>query len=321
MGGRYLARRVGSLLLTLLFVSAITFFLMRLVPGDPVDVMYGTEHIDASTRELLVARLGLDQPVWIQYGRWIGRVAAGDLGYSYRSKLPVGELIGQRLPPSLLLIFVALGLSVLVALPLGVLTAVRRNSLIDISGLVIAMTADSVPLFVSGILLGMLFGVLLGWLPVMGYPAIDAGVLSYASFVALPSITLATALIGIILRLTRSTVLEELGRDYVRTARAKGLTERSVLVRHVLSNSLLPVLTLLGLLLSYLLGGAVIVEKVFAWPGIGSLVVDAIIGRDYPVVQGVVLLVACLVLAISLIVDLSYAVIDPRIRTARAARG
>src|ERR1700694_1131257 len=124
MGGRYLARRVGSLLLTLLFVSAITFFLIRLVPGDPIDVMYGTEHIDASTRELLVARLGLDQPVWIQYGRWIGRVADGDLGYSYRSKLPVGVLIGQRLPPSLLLIFVALGLSIVVALPLGVLTAV-----------------------------------------------------------------------------------------------------------------------------------------------------------------------------------------------------
>jgi len=180
--------------------------------------------------------------------------------------------------------------------------------------MVAALVTLSMPPFVSGVLLVLVFGLGLGWLPTMGYPAPSAGAGAWLSHLALPAITLAGTLLGIILRLTRSTVLEELGKDYVRSARAKGLGERAVLAGHVLKNALVPVVTLVGLQLSYLLGGTVIVEIVFAWPGIGSLVVDAILGRDYPIVQAVVLLVASLVVLVSLIVDLSYFVLDPRVR-------
>ena len=313
-GSIYLARRVISLVPTLLLVSIVTFGLMRFVPGDPVDVMYGLERPDPILRAAAEQKLGLDQPVWMQYVRWIGRVVTGDFGYSYRARMPVSELIGQRLPATLLLAAAGLILAVLVATPLGILAATRRDTLADYGGMAAALVTISVPPFVSGILLAVVFGLGLRWFPTVGYPPAGAGPGTWLAYLTLPAVTLAGTLLGVILRLTRSTFLEELGRDYVRTARAKGLVERTVLLGHVLKNSLLPVITLIGLQLSYLLGGTVVVEIVFAWPGLGSLVVDAILCRDYPIVQAVVLLVAALVLLISLIVDLSYSMLDPRVR-------
>jgi peptide/nickel transport system permease protein len=228
--------------------------------------------------------------------------------------MPVADLIGQRLGATVVLAVGGLALAVLIATPLGILAAIRRDTLVDVGGMAAALVTISVPPFVSGILLALVFGLSLRWLPTMGYPAAGAGAATWLAHLTLPSLTLAGTLLGVILRLTRSTFLEELGRDYVRTARAKGLGERLVLLGHVLKNALLPVITLIGLQLSYLLGGTVIVEIVFAWPGIGSLVVDAILGRDYPIVQAVVLLVASFVVLISLVVDLSYSALDPRVR-------
>ncbi len=310
----FILRRVVSLVPTLLFCTLVTFLLMRVVPGDPIDTMYGMERPDPDTRAAVAQKLGLDQPLWVQYGRWVGRILAGDLGYSIRAQMPVGRLIAQRLPATLLLAGASLLLAVAIATPLGVLSATRRDTLTDFGGMAAALLALSIPPFVSGLLLVMLFALGLGWLPTTGYAALTSGPAAWLRHLALPAVTLAGTLIGVVLRLTRSTVLEELGRDYVRTARAKGLAERTTLTFHVLKNALLPVVTLVGLQLSYLLGGTVIVEVVFAWPGIGSLVVDSILARDYPVVQDLVLLSAALVVAVSLIVDLSYAMLDPRVR-------
>ncbi len=287
---------------------------MRFVPGDPIDIMYGIERPDPATRAAVAKTLGLDKPIWIQYERWIGRIAAGDFGYSYRAGMPVTKLIWQRLPASLLLVGGAIGLSVLAAIPLGVLAAAHRDSAVDFGAMAVALGTLSIPPFVSGILLILIFGLVLHWLPTMGYPTAREGFASWPLHLLLPAVTLAGTLVGVVLRLTRSSVLDELGRDYVRIARAKGLAERTVLLGHVLKNGLLPVVTLIGLQLSYLLGGTVIVEIVFAWPGIGGLVVDAILARDYPVVQGLVLLIASAVVLISLVVDFSYSLLDPRVR-------
>lgn len=310
----YLAKQAVSLVPTLFLVTLVTFVLMRFVPGDPIDVMYGLERPDPAVRAEVEKKLGLDRPVWVQYARWVTRALTGDLGYSYRAQMPVSQLIAQRLPATLLLASASLLLAVAIALPLGILAATRRDTLADLGGMAAALVTISVPPFVSGILLVVLFSLGLGWFPAMGYPPPDAAPSTWLAHLALPMITLAGTLLGVILRLTRSTVLEELGRDYVRTARAKGVVERLVVVGHVLKNALVPVITVIGLQLSYLVGGAVIVEIVFAWPGIGSLAVDAILGRDYPIVQGVVLLITCLVVVISLLVDLSYSLVDPRVR-------
>jgi peptide/nickel transport system permease protein len=312
----YLGRRLTAVALTLLFISIVTFGLMRFVPGDPIDVMYGAERPDPAIRAVVAQKLGLNEPVPVQYVRWMGRALVGDFGFSYRSNQPVIALVAQRLPATLLLVAAAIGLTVLIAIPLGVLAAVRRDSWVDLGGMAAALVSLSVPPFVSGLLLVLLFSIAWHVLPPMGTPAAQTGPLAWLAYLVLPTVTLAATLVGVVLRLTRSTVLEELAREYVVTARAKGLVEQVVLVRHVLKNALLPVVTLIGLQLSYLIGGTVIVEIVFAWPGIGSLAVDAILGRDYPIVQALVLLIATMVVAISLLVDLSYSVLDPRVRFA-----
>ena len=309
-----MGNRALSLLPTLVFVSVITFGLMRFVPGDPIDVMYGIERPDPATRAALARKLGLDRPIWVQYERWIGRIVVGDFGYSFRASMSVTQLIGQRLPASLLLVGAAIILSVLAAIPIGILAAAHRDSAVDFGAMSVALGTLSIPPFVSGVLLILVFGLVLHWLPTMGYPSTREGFVAWPAHLVLPAVTLAGTLVGVVLRLTRSSVLDELGRDYVRIARAKGLAERTVLLRHVLKNGLLPVVTLIGLQLSYLLGGTVIVEIVFAWPGIGGLAVDAILARDYPVVQALVLLIASAVVLISLAVDFSYSLLDPRVR-------
>lgn len=310
----YLARRALTLLPILLLMSMIVFALVRMIPGDPIDVMYGGEGMDEARRAALSREMGLDQPIVVQYGRWLLRAGTGDLGNSYRASMPVMQLIGQRLPATLWLSLSAMFLSLLVALPLGLLAAVKRNSGADMGATAFAILGISMPNFWSGILLVLVFSIWLGWLPSIGYVSpFDDFWLSIRHLI-LPAITLGWAMAGVTTRLARSSLLEELGKDYVRTARGKGLSERAVLLNHTLRNALIPTVTMIGLQMGFLIGGTVVVETVFAWPGVGSLVVDSIFARDYPVVQGVVLVIAVIVVLINLLVDLTYTVLDPRIR-------
>ena len=310
----YLARRALTLLPILLLMSIMVFGLVRMIPGDPIDVMYGGEGMDEMRRAALSRELGLDQPIVVQYGRWLLRAIGGDLGNSYRASMPVMQLIGQRLPATLWLSFSAMVLSLIIALPLGLLAAVKRNSAADMGATAFAILGISMPNFWSGILLVLIFSIWLGWLPSIGYvsPFEDLG--RSLRHLILPAFTLGWALAGVTTRLARSSLLEELGKDYVRTARSKGLAERAVLLRHTLRNALIPTVTMIGLQMGFLIGGTVVVETVFAWPGVGLLVVDSIFARDYPVVQGVVLVIAVLVVLINLLVDVTYTVLDPRIR-------
>ncbi len=310
----YLIRRAFSLIPILLLMSVIVFTLIRLVPGDPIDVMYGSEGMDAVRRAALSRELGLDESVVIQYVKWLGRALTGDLGRSYKAQMSVVALIAQRLPATLFLSAAALMFSLLLAIPLGVIAAIKRNSWIDFSAMGFAILGISLPNFWAGIMFVLIFAVYLGWLPSIGYvsPIADFG--KSLQHLILPAITLGWSLAGATSRLTRSSMLEELGKDYVRTARGKGLGEKVVLLGHALRNAMIPTVTMVGLQLGFLIGGAVVVETVFAWPGIGLLVVDSIFGRDYPVVQGVVLVIAVLVVVVNLTVDLIYTILDPRIR-------
>lgn len=310
----YLVRRALALLPILLLMSIVVFALIRLVPGDPIDVMYGSEGMDATRRAALSHELGLDESLIVQYLKWLGRAVTGDLGRSYKAQMPVIDLIAQRFPATLFLSIAALVLSLVFAIPLGVIAAIKRNSWIDFTAMGLAILGISIPNFWAGIMLALIFAVYLGWLPSIGYvsPFTDFG--KSFQHLILPAITLGMSLAGTTSRLTRSTMLEELGKDYVRTARGKGLAEKVVLIGHALRNALIPTVTMIGLQLGFLIGGAVVVETVFAWPGIGLLVVDSIFGRDYPVVQGVILLIAVLVVLVNLTVDFIYTLLDPRIR-------
>ncbi|MGQ9492014.1 MAG: nickel ABC transporter permease [Anaerolineae bacterium] len=310
----YLARRTLTLLPILLLMSVMVFALIRMVPGDPIDVMYGSEGMDEVRRAALSRALGLDQPVVVQYGKWLWRAVQGDLGNSYRAGMPVLQLVAQRLPATLLLSFAALFLSLLIALPLGLLAAVKRNSGLDMAAMIFAILGISLPNFWSGILLVLVFAVWLGWLPSIGYVSPLEDFFKSLRHLILPAITLGWALSGVTTRLARSSLLEELGKDYVRTARGKGLAERTVLLTHALRNALIPTVTMVGLQLGFLIGGTVVVETVFAWPGVGLLVVDSILARDYPVVQGIVLVIAVVVVLVNLLVDVIYTLLDPRIR-------
>lgn len=295
-------------------MTVIVFALIRMVPGDPIDVMYGSEGLSEAQRAALAKELGIDQPLFIQYFRWLAKTATGDLGRSYRAQMPVTQLILRRLPPTVYLSIGALLLSIFIAIPLGILAAVRSNSWVDVSALAFAIFGISIPQFWLGIMLVLIFAVGLGWLPAIGYVPPTDGFLLFIKHMILPAITLGLGLAGVTARLMRSSMLEELGSDYVRTARAKGLSEPGVLYIHALRNALIPTVTMIGLQLAFLIGGAVVVEVVFALPGIGLLVVDSIFARDYPVVQGVILTIAVLVVVVNLAVDFIYTVIDPRIR-------
>ncbi len=311
---RYFIRRALALVPVFFIMTVIVFLLIRMVPGDPVDVMYGAEGLDPARRAALERSLGLDQPLVVQYVKWLGRALTGDLGRSYRAQMPVLDLILQRLPATLYLSLAALLFSVVLAIPLGIISAVKRNSWADLGAIGFAILGISLPQFWSGIMLVLLFAIVLGWLPSIGYVPPQEGLGRFLRHLILPAITLGWSLAGTTTRLTRSSLLEELGKDYVRTARGMGLPERKVLWEHALRNALIPTVTMIGLQLAFLIGGAVVVETVFAWPGIGLLVVDSIFARDYPVVQGVILAVAVMVVLVNLVVDFVYTLIDPRIR-------
>jgi peptide/nickel transport system permease protein len=310
---RFVLHRLAATIPVLLLVTAGVFTLIHLTPGDPIDAMMA-ESVDASVKERLRRDLGLDQPLYVQYAAWMGRLLQGDLGRSIRNQEPVIENVSRRIRPSLQLAALAMLVSLVVALPLGVLSAAKRNTPIDGAGTTFALFGICMPNFLLALLLIFLFGVRLRWLPISGYVDPLEEPLAGLRSLALPAVTLGLALAAVVTRTLRSSILEALAEDYVRTARAKGLSERQVVVGHALKNALIPVVTVIGLQLGTLIGGAVITEYVFALPGVGRLVVDAVFARDYPLVQGVVLLIAVGFIVSNLLVDLLYGWIDPRIR-------
>ena len=297
--------RLASALVVVFGVITLVFFLIHLVPGDPVEVMLG-ESSQAADRAALRHALGLDAPLAVQFERYVSGLAGLDLGQSLHSKRPVAELLAQRLPATLELAVAALVVALGLALPLGIMAALRPRTAWDHAAMGFAMLGISIPNFWMGPLLILVFSLWLGWFPVSGRDGL-------ASLV-LPALTLGTAMAAILSRMVRATLLEVLSEDYIRTARAKGLGEREVVLRHALRNTLLPLTTLLGLQLGALLAGAVITEIVFAWPGIGQLTIEAIQRRDYPLVQGCVLLISLSYVVVNTLTDIVYARLDPRIR-------
>jgi peptide/nickel transport system permease protein len=309
---RYAVRRLLAAVPVLFLVAIIAFLLMRLIPGDPAIVMLGQE-ADPQTLASLRRDLGLDRPLPVQFATWLGRAARGDLGRSIRDHRPVVGAVLERLPATAELTALALAIGVSVALPLGIVTALRRGSVVDFLGSVAALTGVSIPNFWMAVLLIFLFAVVLRWLPPSGYVALTQAPAANLQLMIMPSITLGLWLAAAVTRQVRSSVLEVMDLDFIRTARAKGLRQGRVIAAHVLRNALIPVVTTLGLQTGRLMGGAVITETIFAVPGVGRLAVDAIFARDFPMVQGVVLLMAVAVLLSNLLVDLCYAVLDPRI--------
>jgi peptide/nickel transport system permease protein len=301
----YLLRRLGHAALTLAGVSVLVFVILRVIPGDPAKMLL-PEGAPQSAVEALNRHLGLREPLPVQYWIFLRSVVRGDFGESFQYRAPALAVVVERLPATLHLALAAMALTVLAGVSLGILAAVRRGTAYDYAGTVLAVLGQSLPNFWLGIMLILLFGVTLRWLPTSGFQG-------WAHLV-LPAVTLASFPTALVARLTRSSLLEILGREYIRTGRAKGLAERVVVLRHALKNATIPVITVLGLQIGTLLGGAVITESVFAWPGMGKLVVDAIFFRDFPVVQTILILSATIFVLINLVVDLLYTVLDPRIR-------
>jgi peptide/nickel transport system permease protein len=309
----FLARRLLAILPVLFIVSVLVFLMLRLTPGDPAAVLAG----DAATTEQIAqirTGLGLDRSIPEQFAIWFGHVLTGDLGQSFYYKTQVTTLIGQRLEPTVSLALVTITLAVLVAVPLGVLAAWRFGSLLDRTLMAFSVLGFSVPVFVLAYGLIWLVSLKLGWLPVQGYRRIADGVGMWLYHLALPAVTLSVIYVALIARVTRAAVLETLGEDYIRTARAKGLPEFAVLLRHALANAAVPIVTVIGIGIALLIGGVVVTESVYAIPGLGRLTVDAVLARDFPTIQGVILLFSFVYVGINLLVDLSYVFFDPRIR-------
>jgi peptide/nickel transport system permease protein len=306
-------RRFSGLLLTLVAVSALIFIIMEVLPGDPASIMLGTS---ASPDTLAVLRheLGLDLPLFSRYAQWLGGFVTGDLGNSYTYGVPVAGLIAERLTITLPLALMAMLLSIAVGVPLGVASAARRNSAFDYVAAFVSQLFIAVPGFWVGLLLVLVFSVSLGWMPAGGFPGWHAGFAASIGALLLPAIALALPQAGVLTRVTRSAVLEVLNEDFVRTARAKGLTRRAALWRHAVPNALVAVVTILGLQFTFLIAGAVLVENVFNLPGLGRLAFQALNQRDIIVMQDVVLFFAALVIVMNFLVDLSYLYLDPRLR-------
>jgi len=301
------------MILVLFGISIVVFVMLKLTPGDPAATLLG---IQATPEELTRVRraMGLDQPWPVQFGIWLGNALRGDLGVSYINKKPVAELIATRFPVTLELTIFAMLLGAAIGIPAGVLSASRRYTGLDYSITSLALFGVSMPSFWFGILLVLLFSLYLGWLPASGYASIQRGLVEHLKHIFLPALSLGLFLSGSLARFTRSSMVETLAQDYIRTGRAKGLAERAIVYRHALRNALIPIVTVLGLQFGLLMGGAVIIEQVFAYPGVGWLVLIAVSQRDYPVVQGVVLFVAAVFALANLIVDIAYTWLNPKIR-------
>jgi peptide/nickel transport system permease protein len=307
-------RRLSSAIPTLFLVSILVFALLKLLPGDPVIALAGEER-DPAVIAYLNVKYGFDQPLYVQYAKWLGGVMQGDFGLSIRTRLPIGEMLLQKLPVTLQLSVMAMTIAIIVGVPLGVLAATSRGRVTDYLVSTIGLAGLSAPNFWLGIMLILLFSVQLGWLPSGGYVGLFEDPVANLRYTLLPSLVLATAAVAIVMRHTRSAMLVALRQDYIKTARAKGLRERVVVVRHALRNGLVPVVTSSTLYLGELLSGAVLTEQVFGIPGFGKMIVDGVFSRDYAVVQAVVLCTAVLFLLMSLIADLAYVILNPRLRS------
>lgn len=312
MGG-YILRRILSTLPVLAIVAVFVFLMLRLTPSDPAAIIAG-DYASPEQIEGIRERLGLNEPILKQFFIWIGGVLRGDFGESFFYKKQVAELIGERLEPTLSLSLVTIFLVLLIAVPIGVIAAHNHGTWIDRFVMGFSVLGFSVPVFVVGYILIYIFAITLEWLPVQGYQRISDGVGGWLQRLILPAMTLSVVFIAFIARMTRTSVLEVLNEDYIRTARAKGQTEIKVLVRHALANAAVPILTIIGLTVAILIGGVVVTESVYTLPGLGLLTVDAVLARDYPTIQAVILLFSFAYVLINLLVDVAYTFLDPRIR-------
>lgn len=310
----YIIRRILAIFPVMLIVAIFVFLLLRLTPGDPAAIIAG----DMATPEQLERireAMGLNQPIHTQFITWMGRLLQGDLGVSLISGTPVTTMVGQRMFPTINIALLTITIAVAIAVPLGVLAAWRHRSWVDYAVMSFSVLGFSVPVFVIGYIFILVFSISLGWLPVQGYAApSEEGFAAFLTRAILPALTLATIYIALIARMTRASMLEVLGEDYIRTARAKGVKESRVLFRHALRNAAVPILTVIGTGFALLISGVVVTESVFNIPGIGRLTVDAILARDYPVIQAMILITSATYVVVNLIIDISYTIFDPRIR-------
>lgn len=310
---KYIIKRILVALPVIFGISIIAFFLIRLVPGDTITALLGANYNEEQAL-ILRAKYGLDEPVVVQYLIWLKNVFAGDFGISFFTKEPVVKIILERLPVTFELMFISLLYSVFIAIPLGTIAALKRNSAADYGASIFGLLGVSIPNFWLGILLISFFSLKLRWLPSGGYVGFFENPIENIKFMIMPSIALGTAVGAVIMRMTRSSMLEVLGQDYIKMADAKGVTSKRLIIHHALKNSFVPVVTVLGIQMGYLLGGSVVIEKIFSLPGIGQLSLQAITNRDYSLLQGCILLIASGFVIINLIVDIIYAFLDPKIR-------
>jgi peptide/nickel transport system permease protein len=312
----YIARRFLLTIPAMLAMSVLVFFIVRLVPGDPATAILG---LRASPESVAALReeLRLDEPIWVQYGIWLGNVLQGDLGQDYTTHEPIRDQLVTRLPVTLEMAVLAMLMSAVIAIPLGVLAAVKRGPA-DTASSTLGLVGISIPDFWLGVMLILFFALVLGWLPSSGHVPIRESLWGNISHLLLPALTLALGLAAVLTRTTRAAVLDVLHRPYVQTARAKGLGERAIVAGHILRNAAIPIVTVMGLQLGYILGGAIVVEQIFALPGVGRLTLNAVLNRNYPVIQGTVLLITFLFMLINIVTDALYAVLDPRIRYGQA---
>jgi peptide/nickel transport system permease protein len=309
----YVVRWLFSTIVVMAVVAFVVFSLLYLTPGDPAAVIAGDIATDEDIKRIH-ARLGLDEPFLVQFGRWLWALAHGDLGTSIFSNLPVTTLIGQRVEPTVALTLCTLVVAIAIAVPLGVVAAAKAGTWLDRAVMAFSVLGFSVPVFVLAYGLILTFSIELDWLPVQGYRNIREGAWEWLRHLILPSVALGTVYVALIARMTRASMLDVLAQDYIRTAAAKGLAPDQVLVGHALKNAAIPVVTIIGMGVALLISGAIVTETVFALPGIGRLTVDAILRRDYPIIQGVILIFSAVYVLVNLLVDLSYMLFDPRIR-------
>ena len=309
----YILRRLAATIPVMLIVAVLVFLMLRLTPSDPAAIIAG-DNASSDQVEEIRRRLGIDQPIVTQFVIWMGELLRGNLGESFFFKKQVAELIADRIEPTLSLALFTIVISILVAVPLGTLAAYRQGSWVDRLVMGFSVLGFSVPVFVVGYLLIYVFAIELNWFPVQGYQRFAAGAAGWAQRLILPALTLSVIYIALIARITRTSVLEVMNEDYIRSARAKGQTEGKVLVRHALANAAVPIVTVIGLGVALLIGGVVVTESVYTIPGLGRLTVDAVLARDYPTIQAVILLFSMVYVIINLLVDLAYTFFDPRIR-------
>jgi len=310
--GKYIIRRIFDLLPTIFVVAVIVFIVTRMIPGDPASVMLGPQ-ASVEDIEALRQKLGLNEPLYMQFFQYIGNLLQGNLGISYTYNEPIMSLIMDRFPNTVILAISALIIAVIIGIPAGIISAAKQNSLLDYSVMLISLIGVSMPIFWLGVMLVLYFSVNLGWFPATGMGTLEEGFIPYIKHLILPSITLATIPMATFARITRSSMLEVISHDYIKTARSKGLGEFWVICKHAFKNALTPILTVLGMQISMMLGGAVLTETIFSWPGMGRLIVDAIDKRDFVVVQGTVLFIAVIFVVVNLLVDILYKVVNPRV--------